>query len=92
MAGRRLRHANEALPYPFAAISLPAAVQKALMRYRGAKTPAESPVSLTCDSPTVTRFVALNSDNLLLSTYAAVQENLASGGLLEVEMPKLPPF
>ncbi len=85
-----IRHASEVLAYPLASVRLPTSVRDDLMRYLGLPLTAELGLNLICDNPSVINYVALHSDSVLLSTYAAVSAELAEGRLVALEVPDQP--
>ncbi|WP_394778730.1 LysR family transcriptional regulator [Undibacterium sp.] len=85
-----IRHAREVLAYPLASVRLPESVRADLMRYLGLPVTDELSLNLICDNPGVINYVALNSDSVLLSTYAAVSQELADGRIVALQVPDQP--
>ncbi|MBV8665758.1 MAG: LysR family transcriptional regulator [Burkholderiaceae bacterium] len=86
----RIRHAREILGYPLAAVRMPTAVSQTLMQFLELPEPAGMPLNLVCDNPNALNYVALNSDSILLSTYAGVKDELAKGSLVALDLPDMP--
>ncbi len=85
-----IRHAREVLAYPLASVRLPESVRVDLLRYLGLPVADELALNLVCDNPSVINYVALHSDSVLLSTYAAVSRELADGSLVALQVPDQP--
>ncbi|HTD05509.1 substrate-binding domain-containing protein, partial [Undibacterium sp.] len=85
-----IQHPSEVLAYPLASVRLPAAVSEELARYLGLPSPEDLALHLVCDNPSVLTYVALHSDGILMSTYAAVSAELSKGKLVALELPNQP--
>jgi len=85
-----IQHPSDVLAYPQASVRLPAAVSEELARYLGLPSPEDLALHLVCDNPSVLTYVALHSDGILMSTYAAVSAELSKGKLVALELPNQP--
>lgn len=90
LAGKHLQKAVDLLAYPLASVRLPLVVQRQFTAIFGLDNSEEWSLNLCCDSPTLLQHVAINSDTLLLSTYAAVSDALCRGDLIPINLPSLP--
>lgn len=92
LAGRRLVKQSEVLDFPLGCVRLPSEIHKQLAQYLGIGDFSEWSVNLNCDSPALLQYVALHSDAITLSTFAAASDAIASGALVALDMPSQPKF
>jgi DNA-binding transcriptional LysR family regulator len=86
----RIRHPRELLAYPLSAVRMPSGIKQELMRYLDPSVTEELKTNLVCDNPGVLNYVTLHSDSILLSTYAAIADELADGRLIALDLPDRP--
>jgi DNA-binding transcriptional LysR family regulator len=86
----KVGHAREVLAYPLASVRLPESVRADVLRYLELEPEEELRLNLVCDNPNVLRHVALHSDAVLMSTFAAVSEQLQDGSLVPLHIPDQP--
>jgi DNA-binding transcriptional LysR family regulator len=87
---KKMRHAREVLDYPLVSVRLPDAVRHETERYLELPEGEELQLHLVCDNPGVLGFVALNSDAILLATFAGARAMLAAGTIVPLDTPKPP--
>lgn len=83
---------HDLLKFSFASVCLPTEVQEQLKDYLKLPLDADLPLLLQSDNPMLNAYVALHSDTVLLSTYAAVQPYLVSGELVALTLPDVALF
>jgi DNA-binding transcriptional LysR family regulator len=90
LLSKAIEHAGELLAYPLLSVRMPEGIKADLKRYLGLAETQELDFNLICDQPEVLTYVALQSDGVLLSTYAAASANLAAGRLVALSVPNQP--
>lgn len=92
LAHQRLKTPQPVTAYPLASVHLPDLIQRQLLAFFGKTADTEFLTSVACDKPEFIAHVALNSDAILMTTHAAVAEELRLGKLVQIEFRDAPPF
>jgi len=92
LAGKRLKDAAPVATYPLASVHLPDLIQKQLAAFLGRDPGSEFLTSVACDKPELLAHVALNSNAILMTTNAAVVEDLRLGRLVQIHIRNAPKF
>ncbi|HEY8023399.1 MAG TPA: LysR family transcriptional regulator [Burkholderiaceae bacterium] len=92
LAGVKLHTPSQVLDYPSAAVRLPVEILQQLGQYLDTEHSDSWVPNLICDNPALLLAVTLNSDAIMLSTYAAASGAVADGSLVAINMPNQPKF
>jgi len=92
LAGHELSAAAQVLDYPLAAVRMPVEILRQLGRYLGIDESDTWTPNLICDNPALLQTVALHSDAIMLSTFAATSDAVAAGSIVALVMPDQPKF
>ena len=92
LAGKRLKTPEPVAAFPLASVHLPDLIQRQLLAFFGKASDSGFLTSVACDKPEFLAHVALNSDTILMSTNAAVTEDLRSGRLVQIHIRNAPAF
>jgi len=87
---RTIRKPGELLEYPLITVRIPEQLEQQICRYLGIPEGDPLPLTLICNSPSLLEYVGLNSDALLMISFAVVRHQLQSGNLVVLRPPKWP--
>jgi DNA-binding transcriptional LysR family regulator len=90
LTSKIIQHASEVLAYPLLTVRLPQRAKAGLKAYFELEEVQELGINLVCDNHAVLNYIAIHSDGVLMTTYAALHGELAAGRLVPVALPNMP--
>ncbi len=90
LAERAIRAPGELLNYPLISVRLPEQLQEQLCHYLGISADKQLPLTVVSNNPSLLEYIGLNTDALLMISFAVVQRQLESGHLVVLRTPKWP--
>ena len=79
-------------PFGLASVRLPVEIKQQFRQLLNLSADAHLPISVECDDVHLLKHVALNSDTVLASTDAAVQNEVEAGSLVALDLQGMPPM